>query len=135
MPVGAIKAGGCARFFVLRSPRAHVDLVVFQSHCGRLARSRRWVMKIKTFGMGMVAGVLCAFAVASADDRAGVALPEAVRAAIQRAYPQATIGKTERERVSITVYEVALQDGATKVELAVGSDGTIFEEERAVERS
>jgi hypothetical protein len=73
--------------------------------------------------------VLQARAVA-ADDTAkdAVQLPTAAGDAIKKAYPKATIQKVKAEKEGdVTVYEVKLTSGETKLEVTVTGEGTICE--------
>ncbi|HUW20972.1 MAG TPA: PepSY-like domain-containing protein [Sedimentisphaerales bacterium] len=56
-----------------------------------------------------------------------VSLPEAVKAAIDALYPQATIEEAKEEEEGLKVYEVELKQNGEKVELTVAPDGTIVE--------
>jgi uncharacterized membrane protein YkoI len=61
-----------------------------------------------------------------------VSLPEAVKAAIDALYPQATIEDAKEEEEGLKVYEVELEQNGGEVELTVALDGTIVEVETEV---
>lgn len=82
--------------------------------------------------LGCAIGLIAGISATRAGD--GPALPQAVRDAVLRAHPGATLGDTERERLTVTVYEVEVTKDGQKLELVVAQDGTILETERHVER-
>ena len=60
------------------------------------------------------------------------ALPAAVEAAVRKKFPKAAILQVERERESITVYEVKLGQSREDYEVKIAADGTIMEIEKEV---
>ncbi len=60
-------------------------------------------------------------------------LPEPVRAAVMKAYPDAKVVSAEEEKdEGKVVYEVKFKHGAQVVELSVGVDGAVVSEEKVV---
>jgi hypothetical protein len=66
--------------------------------------------------------------------RPSAKLPQNIEDAVLAAYPQATIRGHERGRVTLTVYEVRVEDGATRMEVTVAAPGTLVAVEREVAR-
>ena len=62
-------------------------------------------------------------------------LHPAAAVAIQKAFPDATVGKVEREKESLVLYEVELEQSGKKMEVTVAADGLIVEIENDVARS
>ena len=60
------------------------------------------------------------------------ALPPDAAAAIKKAYPQATVGKIEREKESVVLYEVELDQNGEKLDVKVSSAGQVVEVENEV---
>jgi uncharacterized membrane protein YkoI len=54
-------------------------------------------------------------------------LPDAVKAAISKLYPQATIGEAKLEKEGLEVYEVELKQDGQEIEVTVAPDGTIVD--------
>ncbi len=80
----------------------------------------------------MVLAIVTVCVVAYAGKCRKVSLPEAVKAAIDALYPQATIEEAKEEEEGLKVYEVELEEDGQEVELTVAPDGTIVEVETEV---
>ncbi len=78
----------------------------------------------------VVAGAMLGWSGARAGDEAK--LPDAVKAAIEKAFPGAKLGDSERETLRVVVYEVDVKSGESALTLKVGRDGTILEVEGVV---
>lgn len=74
--------------------------------------------------MGVVVGALAAGDGDKANDEQKIVVD-----AVKKAFPDAQIGKVERERetVSVTLYEVAISQGGKRAEIIVTPDGTVAE--------
>src|SRR5690349_12388632 len=78
----------------------------------------------------VVAGAALGWSGARAGDEKE--LPDAVKAAIEKAYPGAKLGDSERESLRVVVYEVDVKSGEQALTLTLGRDGTILEVEGVV---
>ena len=94
-------------------------------------------MNKNSIGVLLVLGTVAVSSLGAlgAGARREIQLPQAVRDAVQRSYPQATIRGTERGTLALKVYEVAVQDGARKLELIVAQDGTVVAVENHIAQS
>jgi uncharacterized membrane protein YkoI len=90
-------------------------------------KRRRW----RFVGFIVLVGIAVCV-VAYAGKCKEVSLPDAVKAAIDALYPQATIEEAKEEEEGLKVYEVELEQNGQEVELTVAPDGTIVEVETEV---
>ncbi len=63
------------------------------------------------------------------------ALPSAAAAAVKKAFPKATVGKIEREKEGIVLYEVELEQNGKEFEVEVTAYGRIVSMEKKVART
>jgi len=90
-------------------------------------------MKAKWYrSVGMVLAVGALLSVATYAERGGVRLPAAVRKALQKLYPGATVAEAESETEGMRVYEVELEQGDRDLELTVAPNGTVLEVETEI---
>jgi len=78
--------------------------------------------------------VFAGWSIVTAKDKKSsrAVLPAAATRAIKKAFPKAAIGQVERERESVVLYEVELEQDGREVEVEVTPGGRIVEVERAV---
>lgn len=84
--------------------------------------------------VGLVVLTLAAWNVAAATGKKWKkgGLPPAAEAAVKKAFPNATLGKVERGKESVVLYEVYLVQDGKKMEVEVSADGLIAETEEEV---
>lgn len=80
--------------------------------------------------IALVAVILCTAAYAGKHKE--VTLPDLVKAAIAKLYPQAAIEEVKKEKEGIEVYEVELKQNEKEVELTFAPDGTLVETEAEI---
>ncbi len=78
----------------------------------------------------LIGAVACVIAYGDKDDTAS--LPDAVRAAINKLYPQAATEEAKTETEGLKVYEVELKKDGQEFEVTVTPNGTIIETEAEV---
>lgn len=88
------------------------------------SRARAVLLAVVAGMMGVVVGAL-----AAGDGDKAKEEQKVVVDAVKKAFPDAQIGKIEREResVSVTLYEVAISQGGKRAEIIVTPDGTVAE--------
>jgi uncharacterized membrane protein YkoI len=83
---------------------------------------------LKLVGIVVLIGlVACVVTYAGKEEGKKISLPDAVKAAISKLYPQATIGEAKLEKEGLEVYEVGLKQDGQEIEVTVAPDGTIVE--------
>ena len=75
----------------------------------------------------IVLAVLVVCAAVYAENKGGVVLPEAVKAAIKALYPAGEIGEAKEEKEGLKLYEVEVDANGVEAEITADAEGTIAE--------
>ncbi len=81
--------------------------------------------------VALVVSMVCVISYAEKGDTKSVTLPDVVKNAIQKAYPQAVIGNTSTEK-EFEVFEVIVKQNGQESEPSIAADGTILSVEAVV---
>ncbi len=84
---------------------------------------RNWIV----IGLCIAAAMMLCTAAFGERGENKCTLPSAVEAAVKALFLNATIDEVERERESVTAYEVELKDGNKEYEVTAAEDGTVME--------
>ena len=87
---------------------------------------RKWIGLVV-----LVTVMVCAITYADKGEGKSVTLPDAVKSAIQKAYPQAVIGNASTEK-EFEIFEVIVKQNGQESEPSIAADGTILSVETIV---